>query len=425
MSPHADAPKERASASRRPRGPASPARRLACVLAAVSTLAAGCNDSFEPIAPSRGAQLSVFGYLDASADTQWIRVTPLRPIKMTSPDSLGLAVRLTELGTGRTIALRDSLFRFSREDDATFSSTSAYVHNFWTVEKILPGARYRFSVRLESGDTAEAVVDIPRYYPVEVSVAQIRAPDYIRIPGPRHLPFLVKTARFYDRCGWGADSVRLEPDSADVRLFGAEFNEGEVDERANCGYVTVTRRGFWMAASEASWPVSDASALAGLGIPEQHSNITNAVGFLGGVLSRSVPYEQCTFQASPGTPVPSYCVLRYDEATATLKGRVREVRCGDGPLDSVTVTVTELDRDPAKVRTIFTDPTGAYEISGLDPGVRYMVKDSALPEIDPFAGEISIHDIPVDTVEFSPGEQRETDVELQRLTYCPVKPARG
>ncbi len=425
MSSRTAARRGRRPAASRRRRPTGAARPLACMLAVVSALAAGCDDSFEPVAPSSEAQLSVFGYLDASADTQWIRVTPLRPVAMTSQDSLGLTVTVTNLGTGRTIELRDSVFRFSREADATFGSSAAYVHDFWTAEKIQPGSAYRFSVGLENGDTAEAVVDIPRYYPVEVSVAQNNAPDYIRIPGPNHLPFLVRTARFYDRCGWGADSVRLQPDSADVRLFGMDVSEGKVDERGTCGHVTVTTRGFLMVASESAWPSRDVSALAGLGASQQVSNVTNAVGFLGGVLTRSIPYERCTFQASPGTPIQTYCVLRYDEASATLKGTVRETRCGDGPLDSVTVSLTELDRDPAKVRTALTDPTGAYEIGGLEPGVRYMVKDSALPEIDPFAGEVTIHDIPVDTVEFSPGEQRETDVALQRITYCPAKPTRG
>ncbi len=94
-------------------------------------------------------------------------------------------------------------------------------------------------------------------------------------------------------------------------------------------------------------------------------------------------------------------------------------------MDSVTVSLTELERDPARVRTIFTDPTGAFEMGGLEQAVRYMVRDSALPEIDPFWGDVPIHTLPVDTLEFMPGEQRKTDVTVQRTTYCPDKPDRG
>jgi hypothetical protein len=111
----------------------------------VAAVVAACDESFDPTAPSDFA-FSVFGYLDASADTQWIRVMPIRPLKVTSRDALGATVTLEHLGTGRIIELRDSLFRFSSSSDPDIG---AYVHNFWTAEAIEPGAAYRFSARRE------------------------------------------------------------------------------------------------------------------------------------------------------------------------------------------------------------------------------------------------------------------------------------
>jgi hypothetical protein len=66
----------------------------------VAAVVAACDDSFEPIEPSELA-FSVFGYLDASAGTQWLRVMPIRPVKVTSQDTLAATVTLEHLGTGR------------------------------------------------------------------------------------------------------------------------------------------------------------------------------------------------------------------------------------------------------------------------------------------------------------------------------------
>src|SRR5512138_1500022 len=77
----------------------------------LASLPAACADSFSPIAPSE-LRYSVFGYLDASADTQWIRVMPIRPLVPTAPDSFAATVTLEHLNTGRVITLRDSLFTY-------------------------------------------------------------------------------------------------------------------------------------------------------------------------------------------------------------------------------------------------------------------------------------------------------------------------
>ena len=122
----------------------------------VAVAAAACDESFEPTAPSEFA-FSVWGYLDASADTQWIRVTPIRPLSTTSPGPLAAAVTLEHLGTGRIIQLEDSVFEFSSASDWVRTSEGVgvlYVHNFWTTETIEPGAAYRFSVRLEGEEPA-------------------------------------------------------------------------------------------------------------------------------------------------------------------------------------------------------------------------------------------------------------------------------
>ncbi|MGW8268253.1 MAG: hypothetical protein ACWGSQ_17940, partial [Longimicrobiales bacterium] len=335
---------------------------LAWVLA---VLAAGaCDDSFSPIAPGE-VHLSVFGYLDASADTQWVRVMPIRPLMLTSPDSLGAEVTLEPLGTGRMIHLRDSVFHFSYYGDPDVGSRGAYLHNFWTTERIDPGAAYRFSVRRSGEDPAEALVEIPDEYDVEVWLGQARSEtDYLRIDGVEHVPFTVAEAHFYDRCGSSVDSVRFDKRSADGGGVLVPIRKEPVVPREGCGLPGVEKRELRVVGSKLEWPSGQAYSTHALAVPEGASNISNAVGFLGGVLTRVVPYEACRFQGGGG-PVPDHCRLRYGPESATLRGTVSEVRCGDGPVDSVTVELRELDREPPAVRlvrTTLSNRSGGFEI---------------------------------------------------------------
>ncbi len=400
----------------------------------VAAVVAACDESFDPIAPSELA-VSVFGYLDASADTQWIRVMPIRPLKVTSQDALGATVTLEHLGTGRIIELRDSLFRFSSYLDLDLGSEGAYLHNFWTPEDIEPGAAYRFSARREGKEPVEAVVEIPRDYEVEVAVGQeLRRwlpPDELRITGVKHLPFLTRATYFYDSCGSSMTRTLYAGRSADDETHLIAIGKPEVTPRSACGIPIVPNWELWIVGSEAAWPAGGYSPSA-LGESGRTSNVTNAVGFLGGVLTKVIPYEDCEFQ-SDGAPVPDYCLLRYGRETATVSGTVSETHCGDGPLDSVTVQVSEIGRDPARVRTVLSNEAGEFLIGALEAGIPHvfsarapLVPIDSLPQ--PWTTQYKyvewadFHTLHNDTLTFIPGQQLEYEISLQRLTPCTEPP---
>jgi hypothetical protein len=163
----------------------------ASILAAL--LAAACDNTFEPIAPG-GPPFSVFGYLDASADTQWIRVTPLRTLLRGSAEPLGVAVTLDDLGSGRIIALRDTAMRYPN----VLGEDSLYAHNFWTAERIEPGAAYRFRAAGHDGALAESVVQVPPDYDVEVWVNPYRRA--VRTEGLKQPVFIFWNTTYYDGC---------------------------------------------------------------------------------------------------------------------------------------------------------------------------------------------------------------------------------
>jgi len=392
-------------------------------------LVVACDESFDATAPSELA-FSVFGYLDASADTQWIRVMPIRPLKVTEQDADGTTVTLEHLGTGRIFELRDSLFRFSPDSDTEGGSDGAYVHNFWTVEDIEPGAAYRFSAWLEGEDPVEAVVEIPRDYEVEVAINQFPGRwgiDELRINGVKHIPFLTTATQFYDDCDPIVNRVRYAARSADDGIHLMELTKPMVVTPDHCGALWVSNRTLWIVGSETVWPTAGDSPIT-LGESGLTSNVTNAVGFIGGVLTKEVPYEHCEVQ-SDGAQVPDYCLLRYDSETAAVSGTLSETRCGDGPIDSATVQLTELDREPARIRTVLTNRDGEFVIGALEPGIPHLLwmRAPQIPTdsvVDPWTFSYvytewgDIHTLHTDTLTFVPGQQVEFDIHLERLTQC-------
>jgi hypothetical protein len=374
----------------------------------VAALATACDESFGPIEPSE-LGFSVFGYLDASADTQWIRLMPIRPLTVPSQDPLGATVTLEHLESGRIVELRDSLFSFSTIWDPLLGSEGTYLHNFWTPEDIEPGTSYRFSARREGKEPAEAIVEIPPDYEVEVAINQDYGSDLLRVTGVKHVPFVLMMAHFYDLCGPSVARKQYKPRWADDEPKVIGIGKFRFNPRPGCGLSVIENWELWIVASEAAWPAGGYSP-SGMGASGRTSNVTNAVGFLGGVLTKRIPYENCWFE-SDAAPVPDYCRLRYNEETATVSGTVRGTGCRDGPIDSVTVQLTELDRDPARVRTVRSNRAGAFLIGALEPGISHFLRARA-PPILADGKPIGIYSTHTDTLTFTPGQQVEYDINL-------------
>ena len=87
------------------------APRLLLGLAALAFLGA-CSDSVDPTLGTEQA-FSLYGYLDPSADRQALRVAPIvGTIVADTARTLAATVTSEELGTGRTVAWRDSFVTY-------------------------------------------------------------------------------------------------------------------------------------------------------------------------------------------------------------------------------------------------------------------------------------------------------------------------
>jgi hypothetical protein len=270
---------------------------------------------------------------------------------------------------------------------------------------------------------AEAVVAIPRDYEVEVAIAQAPLswpPDELRITGVTHVAFFTTIARFHDDCGPGATKALYQRSSAEdgVHVF-AVARTGAVP-RDECGQPRVEGWEFWIVGSEAVWP-TEGYAPDALGASGLTSNVSNAVGFLGGVLTRTIPYEACEFRRD-GTPVPPWCLLRYTPETATLRGTVRDAGCGGAPIGSVTLRLTELDRSPARIRTASSTRAGEFLIGALEPGIPHLLLARA-PSSVVEGVPVEVYGPHADTLTFMSGQRLAYDIQLERLIPCGQPPA--
>lgn len=112
----------------------------------------GCANQIEPVA--EGDQFFVIqGFLDADADTQFVRVEPTRTqLEQRADRPLAATVTTTDLMTGQTVTWRDSLVAL--DDGGTG-------HLFIGLFRPQAAHTYRFVVTRPDGGTTEAQTTVP------------------------------------------------------------------------------------------------------------------------------------------------------------------------------------------------------------------------------------------------------------------------
>lgn len=140
-----------------------------------------CNPVFEPLDKDHNYYFSIYGYLDASADTNWLRITPVRDQLFLETEEVDAVVTLENLATGEREVMKDSVFHYE--------GTPA--HNFWTTMNIEPAQTYRITARNSRFDSSYVDVILPDDFPTPLVVAP---PDFfsafsitIHIEGVEHL----------------------------------------------------------------------------------------------------------------------------------------------------------------------------------------------------------------------------------------------
>jgi len=378
---------------------------------------AGCDEPFQPLQES-DRNLSIFGALDAATDTQWVRVMPVRPTVLTTSDPLGVTVTLEHSATGRIVELRDSLVQFFGRN--VQDAISLFTHNFWTTEPIEPGETYSFRVAKPDGGSAGATVPIPGEYPVSVTysafdgaIADVRVTeiDYLGLVLFRHHVPL-------DCVDWPGPPFYLGvafpvglPNSGVFRVRVSSFLDPRIQLPCE-----IVKTDLFVVASGSPWPADLEYDPAALGVLTAPQNVENGVGFLGGILSKPIPWEPCTVEPPSG----SGCELTYDPTSATLAGTVTDAATGN-PILGAELRLTEIGADPTPPTRNrgSTDREGSYEIGAVPVAVEQVFRVShpshCTPDpLSPFA--FLDH---VDTLTaLTPAARTTLDVALERNPAC-------
>ncbi|MGB3541801.1 hypothetical protein [Rubrivirga sp.] len=247
---------------------------------------AACEAPLVPIAPSDLAY-SLSGYLDASADTQWVRVEPFGISAVAVADLEG------ELPADVFLGLPDGSRVPMTQDVRSFVTGPA--HLFWTTEDVAPGRAYRIEVEGHDGDRAVATVEVPDVDALDIELVDgvIHCPTAVLVGG---VEFLVDVQSRYTDPRTGQSFRFSKAESFTEVLSGstrASIYFGDdaalMDVPLLPWQAGVSMEVFvavgtddWLTPSELS--LEGALSHAGLG------RIEGGVGFVGGVVTRRFPF---------------------------------------------------------------------------------------------------------------------------------------
>ena len=248
----------------------------------IALVLAACEAPFDPIAESDLA-FALSGYLDASADTQWVRVERVDPVAgVERAAALDVTVTLAAEG-GEPVVLAQEVRTF----------VTGPAHLFWTDTAIAPGTAYRLRAVGSDGVTAETRVAVPDTAAFEVRVEPERnnCPIVVTATGVPRVADVQARYVVVDPLGREREvrfshllALRRTPDG-----FRALVHSGDDTSRLalDRGHQIVSAE-LVVAGAEADWPET-----VGLTI-EQALVFGGAVegggGFVGGVVTRRFPF---------------------------------------------------------------------------------------------------------------------------------------
>lgn len=126
--------------------------RTVLTLLATLLTSVGCETQFEPFVESDVA-FTILGFLDTDADTQYVRVVPLRQVVERERDAqIDATVTSVQLDTGRREVWMDSVVVFQ-------DGSQGYV--FYSAFSAVPGATYELTVTRSDGASTTAVTAVP------------------------------------------------------------------------------------------------------------------------------------------------------------------------------------------------------------------------------------------------------------------------
>lgn len=256
------------------------------------TVFAGCETAFDPLKESENLVFSVNGILDTSADTQWVRVMPVRESVRQSPEPepIGATVELTHLASGESSVLQDSLIYFR----GTVSATDGWIYSYWTTMDLEPEETYRLVVKNPDGKTSKAIVTLPADFPKPSFFGNdmtIQMADLENLVD-------VGIAYYFINTETGNTRRVTRPLLGSVQhntfygyyllRFGRAYSRDSPIDLPGDNWEPV-RREIYISAGAPDWPPFYTMDELALQLPDAFSNVENGVGFVAGIVTKTIP----------------------------------------------------------------------------------------------------------------------------------------
>lgn len=120
---------------------------------------AACDNTVDLTAENDDLLFAVYGFLDSAADTQFVRVEPVRAAADAGPVPLAAEVTSREEATGVRTVWQDSLVQL---DDGSTGTL------YFALLRVHPGERHRLVVQRPDGAAMRAVTQVPPAVPLAV-----------------------------------------------------------------------------------------------------------------------------------------------------------------------------------------------------------------------------------------------------------------
>lgn len=285
---------------------------IICLIVVQLTLTS-CSESFNPFQENDRYTFSLYGFLDASADTQWVRVMPVRQSYLLSPEPLDVMVTIEHIHPGGEIrVLKDSLFYYGQ---------NAYAWNFWTTMNIEPSQTYRLSAERSDGSTSFAIITLPDDFPDPITELDLeKSEEYVIVSGVRNLAdvhsehmlfhHLSNVSTMYN-FNHHQDSLAnfSQPDRHKILLNPSEAREYlEIYIEENP--YTLMQREVYVASAGPDWHFFPDVFEEVIQLPDGISNVENGVGYVVGIISKRVPWIMHCFEDEVddfGHPIANPC----------------------------------------------------------------------------------------------------------------------
>ncbi|MEX2344870.1 MAG: hypothetical protein WD604_04600 [Balneolaceae bacterium] len=264
----------------------------------------GCDETFEPVQNSDTVAFSMYGYLDATADTQWVRVAPLRQTANTPAVIPEMTVTLEHVETGDKVVMKDSLFHLVGD----YYAVNVFSDEF----DIVPDQTYKIRAERLDGASSQVTVKVPPDYPTPVFIGE----GFYEESGNLYLKGLENISDVI--AIWQIEGeVHSVPYRSNIREYTEAEFEFEYDyyvglsnrkvmryifgEKAPPPYATcligqgyVDKRQIFIALGGPDW-IDGTEDLEDqmYALPQVLSNVENGVGYVIGIVSKTIPFKTC------------------------------------------------------------------------------------------------------------------------------------